>query len=719
MNIFNKYGIKEVADVTFYSITRVGDEEFYTPVLFFDTLKVSTLDKNVETVSANGGKGNGKILSWNFNGDTKLTLEDALFSEASMDMFMNGRIQSKLADWTSAITKLNVANKYGQLHYSTKAYPSPKLTLSEWEIVFRCAQKAGYSAKYGDDARVLNDQNSYKYVFETLGKDSNNDRYVAENRKFLTEKYMKRNQYSPQSRNLAYYYDFKNGYTGVDIQIEDNDIIYNGSDSNQLSELAAAQLIKQKITDARLDQTSEVLKLYRNLKIRYVDEKGQIYSGNGQLIAWINIDKNGFYCQATKITAAPIITKIFDNVYCGYDVFNNHIFYYFFPKYLSEIIDLCYCDMHDKIYKAMPISVINEIIKEIDSIKKVGFIDTDLYDSKYIDRFEKCIVTKRDGFVIDAAKQRENLSRYYNNDFSDSYTIYYDAKTMLPLFNDKDFTIKNNSKQYADNIELNISNQKDLLNLMSLINIKSGCPDDFKYQIMNFLSMSGLNLINYFKNSIDDIKQLLVDNSNGALTLDDIDHIEEIIYIDELDNNGLPIGIEVITSNYKITNIKFQSGSILIKYVKKNPNLFRIKKGTVYYKWTRTIDEPGSIYTTIGTDLMIDADTFSDEYRIVGETYIREQKTGKDQRYQFVLKRAKVSSTTSIELQADGDPVTFSIDIDVLMPRDKVMVELRQFDVEEDKREGGFRIVPRNKRYSYTPTNQDYEESVIDNNEIY
>ena len=205
MNIFNKYGIKEVADVTFYSITRVGDEEFYTPVLFFDTLKVSTLDKNVETVSANGGKGNGKILSWNFNGDTKLTLEDALFSEASMDMFMNGRIQSKLADWTSAITKLNVANKYGQLHYSTKAYPSPKLTLSEWEIVFRCAQKAGYSAKYGDDARALNDQNSYKYVFETLGKDSNNDKYVAENRKFLTEKYMKRNQYSPQSRNLAYY----------------------------------------------------------------------------------------------------------------------------------------------------------------------------------------------------------------------------------------------------------------------------------------------------------------------------------------------------------------------------------------------------------------------------------------------------------------------------------------------------------------------------------
>jgi len=139
MNIFNKYGIKEVADVTFYSITRIGDEEFYTPVLFFDTLKVSTLDKSVETVNATGGKGNGKILSWNFGKGFKLDLEDALFSQMSMDMFMNGRVMAKMSDWTSAIAKLNVANKYGQKNYSVKAYPSPKLTAAEWDIVFRCA----------------------------------------------------------------------------------------------------------------------------------------------------------------------------------------------------------------------------------------------------------------------------------------------------------------------------------------------------------------------------------------------------------------------------------------------------------------------------------------------------------------------------------------------------------------------------------------------------
>ena len=125
MNIFNKYGIKEVADVVFYSITRVGDEEFYTPVLFFDSLKVSTLDKSVETVNATGGKGNGKLLSWNFGKNTSLKLSDALFSQMSLDMFLNGRVMAKLSDWTSTIAKLNVANKYGQKNYSIKAFPSP------------------------------------------------------------------------------------------------------------------------------------------------------------------------------------------------------------------------------------------------------------------------------------------------------------------------------------------------------------------------------------------------------------------------------------------------------------------------------------------------------------------------------------------------------------------------------------------------------------------
>jgi len=150
MNLFEKYGIKEVADVVFYSITRVGDEEFYTPVLVLDTLKVSTIEKSAEKVTANGGKGNKKLITWNFGKELTLNLTDALFSPASMSLVWGGKLNAKLTDYTSTIVKCNMANKYGMLNYSTKAYPSPALSDEEWELIFKAAEEADVPS--GSDA---------------------------------------------------------------------------------------------------------------------------------------------------------------------------------------------------------------------------------------------------------------------------------------------------------------------------------------------------------------------------------------------------------------------------------------------------------------------------------------------------------------------------------------------------------------------------------------
>ena len=43
MNIFDQYGIKEVADVTLYSIHKKQDgsgDVYYVPALYLDTLKI-------------------------------------------------------------------------------------------------------------------------------------------------------------------------------------------------------------------------------------------------------------------------------------------------------------------------------------------------------------------------------------------------------------------------------------------------------------------------------------------------------------------------------------------------------------------------------------------------------------------------------------------------------------------------------------------------------
>ena len=81
-SILDRYGIKEVADVTFYKIQPDGS--IGAPVLYLDTLKVSTLEQTAENTSARGGKGNPELIMWDYGKEITVTLEDALFSAKSM-----------------------------------------------------------------------------------------------------------------------------------------------------------------------------------------------------------------------------------------------------------------------------------------------------------------------------------------------------------------------------------------------------------------------------------------------------------------------------------------------------------------------------------------------------------------------------------------------------------------------------------------------------------
>lgn len=92
-SILDKYGIKEVADVTFYDLSDTGLPTH--PVLYLDTLKVSTIEQTAENSEARGGKGNTALLMWDFGKEINVTLEDALFSAKSMAiMFGNGRVKT-------------------------------------------------------------------------------------------------------------------------------------------------------------------------------------------------------------------------------------------------------------------------------------------------------------------------------------------------------------------------------------------------------------------------------------------------------------------------------------------------------------------------------------------------------------------------------------------------------------------------------------------------
>lgn len=56
-NIFERFGIKEVANVYFQALSDEGSIKSGDIVLYLDTLKVSTVETTAQNVSATGGWG--------------------------------------------------------------------------------------------------------------------------------------------------------------------------------------------------------------------------------------------------------------------------------------------------------------------------------------------------------------------------------------------------------------------------------------------------------------------------------------------------------------------------------------------------------------------------------------------------------------------------------------------------------------------------------------
>ena len=107
-SILDRYGIKEVADVTFYEIDEATGKAGM-PVLYLDTLKVSTIEQTAETADARGGKGNPKLISWDYGKEISVSLEDALFSAKSMAiMFGSGKASAPTA---GTVQRVAVARK--------------------------------------------------------------------------------------------------------------------------------------------------------------------------------------------------------------------------------------------------------------------------------------------------------------------------------------------------------------------------------------------------------------------------------------------------------------------------------------------------------------------------------------------------------------------------------------------------------------------------------
>lgn len=827
MNLFQKYGIKEVADVVFYSITQIGDEEVYTPVLYLDTLKVSTIEKTAEKVEAKGGKGNKKLITWNFGKEITLTLEDALFSPASMSMVMGGKLDSTFGLPMSALMKIQTANNYARNHYSTKAYPSPTLTDEEWEEVFRVLEKekikVGYTTEernqlseefskyYNDDyiaflsndyqkdlfhtipkitqqnvtpvqsytldfetiynSNQLNTLNNYSEIFDVSQIKNINNIFVERNRQKIKDNYYQRT--TQEFLNMSESLLMNNTLDGTTPYqyYKNTTYIKSITNANQLKTISNLFMDTNALGNEIIFPTrsNRIAKGKLTLHNITLPDGNQISDTLNTVFAHTNDDiQTGKYCIALPVIYSYSFRNITNEeaILPEYDYNQNidiinsendvtgelttNVKYYKSNGYLCIGVD-CTKTTEKTIFKIMK-TITPALLQNYDKVTEYGIqFDFDFQIN--------CAITGMGNLF---AAELINLAEH-NKDVDENDTNY--SSKMLKYVNIYDF-LNNDFFINKTNIETEeVLNNIPIYYFFDVVNVATD-NDTYIYPVFCKDTNSATEIFsqilrpnsNYWKGypvAFNDcvVHALANDIKTYQDTVNLNTNINETEIVDRMekclvkDKNGLEIDLAKQRQNLirYYTNDKSSSYTIFydaktmlpifyspkdssahadiyqIDYISEQHQKVKLKMGTVYYKWTRTVMNLDDTGMNLGSTFVIDADTFPEAYKIVGETYIRNQKTGRDQRYQFTINRATVSSDTSVTLEAEGDPTTFSMTIDVLCPPNEVMMELKQYDIIEDKEQGGYQIKTQGHKRSKTPVYiEEFQRKInVNNDEIY
>ena len=111
-----KYGIREICDVVLKAKapTKIGKTTFTEgmPVLYFDSLKTSTMEGAATTVYAQGGKGNARLVAWEGERTVTFTMEDALISEMGLSVLTGAGLLE--ADEITDGMKVHATARYGK-----------------------------------------------------------------------------------------------------------------------------------------------------------------------------------------------------------------------------------------------------------------------------------------------------------------------------------------------------------------------------------------------------------------------------------------------------------------------------------------------------------------------------------------------------------------------------------------------------------------------------
>lgn len=127
-----KFGVREICDVVLKRKAEGWFGNLYldkgAPVLYFDTLKTSSLEGAATTVYAQGGKGNPRLVAWEGDRTVTFTMEDALISPESFSILSGAGLIDATADekiYVHATEQIQV-NDEGKIVLSKMPAPGAK-----------------------------------------------------------------------------------------------------------------------------------------------------------------------------------------------------------------------------------------------------------------------------------------------------------------------------------------------------------------------------------------------------------------------------------------------------------------------------------------------------------------------------------------------------------------------------------------------------------------
>ena len=135
-----KYGIREICDVVLKAKAdmTVGGQPFAkgAPVIYFDSLKTSTMEGAATTVYAQGGRGNARLVAWEGERTVTFTMEDALISELGLSILTGaGVIETKNGKTVNVHTTVKISKQQAIDGYVIDETIVPSATASAYALV--------------------------------------------------------------------------------------------------------------------------------------------------------------------------------------------------------------------------------------------------------------------------------------------------------------------------------------------------------------------------------------------------------------------------------------------------------------------------------------------------------------------------------------------------------------------------------------------------------